>query len=167
MYAYQSLVARMLEAVRKSYWKPDAEVEETLAREYAKSVQEVGLACCDHTCNNPLLTQYTSSTLLSIPGLRPLEQGFMKALDAMKQPERTQAQARSGQTGQQEKPAAPMTGRAPDGKKTAEAKTKIIDGFEMKEAGTAAGASSAPIPWLFMLGFLVFIGLIAFGFRKR
>jgi cobaltochelatase CobN len=37
----------------------------------------------------------------------------------------------------------------------------------MKETSAAAGASSAPIPWLFMLGFLAFIGLIAWGFRKR
>jgi hypothetical protein len=31
----------------------------------------------------------------------------------------------------------------------------------------AAASAGAPIPYLFMLGFLVFVGLIAIGFRKR
>jgi len=29
------------------------------------------------------------------------------------------------------------------------------------------GGSSAPIPYLFIIGFLVFLGLIIFGWRKR
>jgi len=32
---------------------------------------------------------------------------------------------------------------------------------------TAKGGSSAPIPYLFIIGFLVFLGLIIFGWRKR
>ncbi|MBU2262490.1 MAG: cobaltochelatase subunit CobN, partial [Proteobacteria bacterium] len=168
MHAYQSLVARMLETVRKEYWKADQAIVETLAREYAESVKEAGLACCDHTCNNPLLTKFTSSTLLSVPGLRPLEQGFMKALDSMKQPDREQPQPRQGQTGQKAaSDSRAAAGRAPDGKETAAAKTKTVEGFEMKETQGAAGGSSAPIPWLFILGFLAFVGLVAFGFRKR
>ena len=102
MHAYQSLVARMLETVRKDYWKADQEVVEAIARAYAESVKEVGLACCDHTCNNPLLTKFTSSTLLSVPGLRPLEQGFMKALDSMKQPDRGQPQPSRGKRGRRQ-----------------------------------------------------------------
>jgi cobaltochelatase CobN len=42
MWAYQSVVARMLETVRKQYWKPEQKVIEKLAEEYARSVQEVG-----------------------------------------------------------------------------------------------------------------------------
>lgn len=175
MWAYQSVVARMMETVRKEYWKPDKKVVEKLAEEYAKTALEVGLACCDHTCNNPQLTAFTSSTLLSVPGLRPLAQGFMKALDDMKQPDRgkpfpTRQDRQAGKT--QKTAVNGVSGRAPDGKGQAQAKaaakTKAVEGFEMKETtAAAAGASSAPIPWLFMLGFLVFIGLIALGFRKR
>ncbi|MEQ8164318.1 MAG: cobaltochelatase subunit CobN, partial [Smithellaceae bacterium] len=96
MHAYQSLVARMLETVRKSYWKPEPAVKETLAREYAQSVREVGLACCDHTCNNPLLTKFTSSTLLSVPGLNPLESDFANAQKAIKQTATTQSAQSQG-----------------------------------------------------------------------
>ena len=74
----------MLEVVRKKYWKPEKEVIETLAKEYAESVQEVGLACCDHTCNNPSLTKFTASVLMSVPGMKPDADGLMKATKAMK-----------------------------------------------------------------------------------
>jgi Cobalamin biosynthesis protein CobN and related Mg-chelatases len=171
LWAYQSVVARMLETVRKQYWKPEHSVVETLAREYAENVREVGLACCDHTCNNPQLTRFTSSVLLSVPGLKPLHPGFMQALQTMKQPD----QGRAGQQARQ--PAAQKTaqqssmrgtgGKAPDGSGK-QAKGKQVEGFEMQESGQAAsGAASAPIPWLFMLGFAVAAGLFFAGFRKK
>lgn len=171
MWAYQSVVARMLETVRKEYWKPDRKVVETMAKEYAKSVQEVGLACCDHTCNNPQLTSYTADTLLSVPGLRPLEQGFMKALDTMKKPEQGQQPPARQQQGR--KSAKSVTqksqgakSRAPDGKEAA--KSKSVEGFEMQEVGApTSAASSAPVPWIFILGFLLAVGLVTLGFKRR
>jgi cobaltochelatase CobN len=170
MWAYQSVVARMLETVRKQYWKPEQKVIEKLAEEYARSVQEVGLACCDHTCNNPQLTEFATATLLSVPGLKPLVPGFKQALQDMKQPD-------AGKNGQKGKQSAAQTtaqptqqgasGAAPDGSgKTA--KGKQVEGFEMKEAGSQqSGAASAPIPWLFMLGFAGVAGLVSWGFRKN
>ncbi|SFM44727.1 cobaltochelatase subunit CobN [Thermodesulforhabdus norvegica] len=67
-WAYQSITARMLEAIRKGYWKADEQTKRRLAVEYARSVVEHGVACCDHTCNNPLLNQMVAS-IISIPGL--------------------------------------------------------------------------------------------------
>ena len=52
-WAYQSMTARMLEAVRKGYWAAEKTVSTKLAAEYAVNVVEKGVACCDHTCNNP------------------------------------------------------------------------------------------------------------------
>jgi len=154
MWAYQSIVARMLETVRKDYWKPDKKVIETLAKEYAESVKEVGLACCDHTCNNPLLTKFTSSVLMSVPGLKNQVQGFMKALQTVKSPESgVKSQRTESKTGNKQ--------LAPDGS------GKRVEGYEMQDVSAATGASSAPIPYLFLMGFLVFIGLIAWGFRRR
>jgi cobaltochelatase CobN len=176
MWAYQSVVSRMLETVRKEYWKPDQKVVETLAAEYAKSVQEVGLACCDHTCNNPQLTQFTSSTLLSVPGLRPLQQSFAKALDMMKKTDQGQQAKRARQSANASKVAKQADrqaakGRrnpAPDGKGDAKAKNKSVSGFEMQEAGApASGATSASIPWMFVLGFIAVVGLVLIGFRKQ
>ncbi|WP_300606292.1 cobaltochelatase subunit CobN [Methanohalophilus sp.] len=57
-YAYQSAVARMLEAVRKDYWDAPEEVVERLVEEYVESVAENGVTCCHHTCGNPLLHEY-------------------------------------------------------------------------------------------------------------
>ena len=160
LYAYQSLTARMLETVRKGYWKPDQKVVETLAREYAAAVKETGLACCDHTCNNPALTKFTASVLMSVPGLKDLAPGFRKAADAVRQagtsagkPDSLAPQAESEHI---HKP-------VPGGSKTS------VEGFEMEETAPASSspASGAPIPFLFLFGFLFFVGLVVLGFRRR
>ncbi|MDP3049531.1 MAG: cobaltochelatase subunit CobN [Thermodesulfovibrionales bacterium] len=154
MWAYQSIVARMLETVRKDYWKADKKVVETLAKEYAESVKDVGLACCDHTCNNPQLTKFTSSVLMSVPGLKAQVSGFMKALKAVQSPEsRVQSQKTESKAGNRQ--------LAPDGR------GKKVEGYEMQDMSASSGGQSAPIPYLFLIGFLVFIGLIMFGFRKK
>jgi cobaltochelatase CobN len=153
MWAYQSIVARMLETVRKGYWKPDKKVIETIAKEYAESVKEVGLACCDHTCNNPLLTKFTANVLMSVPGLKSQVKGFMKALKTVQSPESgVRSQRTESKTGSRR--------LAPDGK------GKKVEGYEMQDV-SASGSSSAPIPYLFLIGFLAFIGLIAWGFRRK
>lgn len=154
MWAYQSIVARMVETVRKDYWKPDKKVVETLAKEYAESVKDVGLACCDHTCNNPMLTKFTASTLMSVPGLKRQVQGFMKALDTIKNPEqqRSKISASQGKV---------KSNSVPGGE------VKKVEGYEMQDVSTPTGVSSAPIPYLFIIGFLAFIGLIAWGFRRK
>ncbi|MCL4536196.1 MAG: cobaltochelatase subunit CobN [Nitrospirae bacterium] len=155
MWAYQSIVARMLETVRKDYWKPDKKIIETLAKEYAESVKDVGLACCDHTCNNPMLTKFTASTLMSVPGMNAQVKGFMKALDKIQKTEDR------GQKTDTAKKATDKQSVSPDGS------GKRVEGYEMQDVSAATGASSAPIPYLFLIGFLIFIGLIAWGFRRR
>lgn len=169
MWAYQSIVARMLETVRKGYWKPDKGVIDNLAKEYAESVKEAGLACGDQTCNNPQLTKFTSSVLMSVPGLRGQEKVFMKALDVMKNPKqqvvspesRRLSGAESSSAVEQKKSSDGQTSSASDGK------SKKVEGYEMQDINSQAGASSAPVPYLFIIGFLVFVGLIALGFRRR
>ncbi|MBU1056042.1 MAG: cobaltochelatase subunit CobN [Proteobacteria bacterium] len=89
-WAYQSMTARMLEAARKGYWKADEKIKKKLAAEYAVNVVEKGVACCDHTCNNPMLNQMVVQ-IISLPGvLSPeivekfklaVEQAAGKALD--------------------------------------------------------------------------------------
>lgn len=160
MHAYQSLVARMLETVRKDYWKPNKEIVENLAIEYAASTQEVGLACCDHTCNNPLLTRFTASVLLSVPGLTAEANRFMKALDVMKNP----AQQRS-ESGREKSPQSRSSALNQKPKSAPDGTGKKVTGYEMQDI-SAMGASSAPIPYLFLAGFLIFIGLVLLGWRK-
>ncbi|MEW6620959.1 MAG: cobaltochelatase subunit CobN [bacterium] len=154
MWAYQSIVARMLETVRKNYWKPDKEVIETLAIEYADTVREVGLACCDHTCNNPLLTKFTSSVLVSVPGLSSQVQGLAKALKSIQQPN-------SPQVNNSQRTKSEVKIIVPDNK------GKAVEGYEMKNVSDSGGASSAPIPYLFITGFLAFLGLIMWGWKSK
>jgi cobaltochelatase CobN len=72
-WALQSISARMLEADRKGYWKAPEEMEKNLARTFAVSVIEKGVACCEHTCNNPMFQDYVTN-FLSLAGLLTPEQ---------------------------------------------------------------------------------------------
>ena len=65
-FAYQDMTARMLETVRKGYWKADAATEKKLLEEYVASVNQHGVGCAEHTCGNPRLQQYVMER-----GLRP------------------------------------------------------------------------------------------------
>ncbi len=67
-WALQSISARMLEADRKKYWEAPEKMKKNLAVTYAKNVIEKGVACCEHTCNNPMFQQYVTN-VLSLYGL--------------------------------------------------------------------------------------------------
>ncbi len=154
LWAYQSIVARMLEVIRKGYWQPEREVTEFLAREFAETVKEVGLACCDHTCNNPFLREFTKSVLLSIPLPKDLLATFLKAYENLKMEESTQGSS-TKHISQNEPSGVPH----PQG--------KLLEGFELEVHKTAsAGYSSAPLPYLYLLFSALFLALILFGFRK-
>jgi cobaltochelatase CobN len=169
IHSYQSIVARMLEVVRKDYWKPEAAVVEKLAEEYAVTAKEVGLACCDHTCNNPRLTAYTSNVLLSVPGLARLNGGFQQALRDMKEPASASTPAKGANQPGRQNPSPAASHRKEQARPSQAApggKTQMVEGYKMEDVG-ASPSAGAPIPYLFMLGFLVFVGLIAIGFRKK
>ncbi|MDM7202755.1 MAG: hypothetical protein P3W84_000805, partial [Thermodesulfobacteriaceae bacterium] len=122
----------------------------------AESVREVGLACCEHTCNNPMLTKFTASTLMSVPGLRGQVQDFLKALDQI------QKTVNIGQKKDFAKGTIDKRSVTPGGNR------KRVEGYEMQEiSGALGGAPSASIPYLFLIGFLIFIALISWGFRRR
>ncbi len=81
-WVWQSITARMLEAVRKEYWDADQDIRENMAAEYALNVVQQGVACCEHTCNNPLLNQMVVN-IISVPGIVSPEmvQEFKLALE--------------------------------------------------------------------------------------
>lgn len=68
--------------MRKEFWAPALPVRQELAAGYARSVIAQGVACCDHTCNNPLLHQMVVN-LISMPGvLAPdLQMRFQAAVE--------------------------------------------------------------------------------------
>ncbi|MEM4156454.1 MAG: cobaltochelatase subunit CobN, partial [Archaeoglobaceae archaeon] len=65
-YALQSIVARMLEAIRKDYWNAPEEVKVQLAKELDRLQKEYGFTCCHHTCGNIELLDFKAGILSSL-----------------------------------------------------------------------------------------------------
>ena len=80
-FAYQDITARMLETVRKGYWKADAATQKTLLEEYVASVNRHGVGCAEHTCGNPRLQQYVMEQGLRAGVPVPALEGFKQAME--------------------------------------------------------------------------------------
>ncbi len=177
-WAYQSITARMLETVRKGYWQPQPEVEKKLAAEYAVSVVEKGVACCDHTCNNPLLNQMVVS-IISLPGVMSpemvekfklaIEQAAQKSLekqvvDRKELQEKLNAPSRKSQP-EPISEALKKPAKAGDGAETVE-----VEGYKMKEVKTADDSTqvtSSGVEWLAGLVVFLIIGLAVWGAKRK
>ena len=154
LWAYQSILARMLEAIRKNYWKPERETVEKLTLEYATTVREIGLACNYLTCNNPPLTSFITNFLSSVPGGDTLSKDIIRANREIKQVN----------VAKRELPAKARTinkPSAPDGG------GKVVEGFEMQETKLSSSTSLAPIPYVFLSGFVAFVLLFLLGWKKK
>ena len=179
-WAYQSMTARMLEAVRKGYWKADDRVVKDLALQYAVSVIEKGVACCDHTCNNPLLNQMVVG-IISLPGVttpQVVEQ-FKLAIERMaKQSLKEQVACRvrlqKRLTEGFRRAAAARAKRAAAGaSKTAQAAkgkgAREVEGYKMEEIkrkDTSTKLSSSGVQWFLSLFILLIVGLFVYGVKR-
>jgi cobaltochelatase CobN len=181
-WAFQSMTARMLEAVRKNYWKADEKTNQKLAAEYALNVVEKGVACCDHTCNNPLLNQMVVQ-IISLPGvLSPevvetfklaIEQAAGKVLED--QVEERQELMKNIQAvslspshteslGDREKEQDPST-KSPQGEKA-----KTVEGYKMEDMNKAdetTDLTSSGVQWAASLFVLLILGLFVLGSRRQ
>jgi len=154
-WAHQSITARMLEAIRKDYFKADDEVRNKLAVEYARSVVEDGPDCCEHTCNNPLLNQMVVK-IISLPGVMPPEmvEKFQQAIEqALRKALAEQVKERL------------------DLQKKLNKAWETIEGYKMEEmrpkTETEAGRSPAAIEWLASLFVILIIGLAIYGAKRN
>ncbi len=57
-FAYQDIAARMIETIRKDYWKADDATRAKLISEYLDSVTTHGVNCTDVSCGNGRLLRY-------------------------------------------------------------------------------------------------------------
>ena len=57
-YAYQDITARMIETIRKDYWKADEQTRATLVKEYLTSVADHGANCTEVSCGNGRMLRY-------------------------------------------------------------------------------------------------------------
>jgi cobaltochelatase CobN len=80
-FAYQDITARMLETVRKGYWKADAATEKKLLEEYVDSVNRHGVGCAEHTCGNPRLQQYVMERGIQAGVPVPALEGFKREME--------------------------------------------------------------------------------------
>jgi cobaltochelatase CobN len=80
-YAYQDMTARMVETVRKGYWKADAATQKKLLEEYVASVNAHGASGSEITSGNPRLQKYVldEGRKAGIPV--PALDGFQKAIE--------------------------------------------------------------------------------------
>jgi cobaltochelatase CobN len=177
-WSYQSITARMLEAIRKNYWRADDTTRKKLAVEYAINVVEKGVACCDHTCNNPLLNQMVVN-IISLPGIMSpemvekfklaIEQAMGKAL-AQQVANRKNLQKRLNQ-GFRKNPLEPVskiskTVRQQEANQTPGKKTSSVEGYKMEELKSkdqTTELSSSGVEWFASLFIILIIGLFAFG----
>ncbi|HHT9130059.1 MAG TPA: cobaltochelatase subunit CobN, partial [Candidatus Brocadiaceae bacterium] len=188
-YAYQALTARILEAVRKGYWQPTEEIKQTLAKEYVETVVEYGVACCEHTCNNPAFQQYVAD-VLSVPGLvnpdtlikyaEVLKTATGKTLNERKaemdkiiQAQEVMLNKNTGQSKAKEKIA-----KVDEWKLEGEdfERTEVVKGLEMEEVKTNklvethrnASLPKSNKPWIVVAVMVGCIGFFTYGWiRKR
>ena len=83
-YSHQSAVARLIQAATKDdgkYWNADPAVLNQLVKDYVESVAQHGVACCDHTCGNPLFDKFIAGQM-SVAGITVEEQKeFLQILE--------------------------------------------------------------------------------------
>lgn len=80
-FAYQDMTARMIETVRKGYWKADAATTKKLIEEYVSSVERHGVGCSGNTCGNPRLSKFVVEQGLRSGVPVPLLEGFERAME--------------------------------------------------------------------------------------
>lgn len=180
-WAYQSMTARMLEAVRKDYWQADEKITRKLAAEYAFNVVAKGVACCDHTCNNPMLNQMVVN-IISLPGvLSPemvkkfklaVEKAAGKSLDKQVVERKNllaKLNAGVGKTNQNAQQEAQKTPDSQD-RSVGPEDSKAVEGYKMEEVNTrdeTTELSSSGIQWAASFFVLLLMGLFCWGSRRR
>lgn len=178
-WAKQSISARMLETIRKGYWQPGDKVKEKLAATYARSVVAKGVACCDHTCNNPLLNQMVVS-ILSMPGVMnpKLVADFKIAIEQAAEKSLAE-QVKERHDLQQQLTAKDIATTAPgkdainpqqqEQSKDGRQGQQQVEGYKMekvKSQDQTTEVTSSGVEWLAGLFVLFLLGLVAWGMRK-
>ena len=193
-WARQSMLARMLEAVRKDYWDASDEVIQALTAEYAESVAENGVTCCHHTCGNPTLDDYVNG-IMSVPGVVSKEIAAEYNNQVYEATYRvTQTDTIITETTEKKRSSGSNTGEAKivesgsgnqtlestagygtdlqeeSGLKSTQQQDNYVEGYEMTRETVDTESGSMTFSAVDMMGIIVALavfGLIAYGWRKR
>jgi cobaltochelatase CobN len=176
-WAFQSITGRMLEAVRKEYWAPSEEVRQRLATDYAMSVIERGIACCDHTCNNPQFNQMVMN-IISLPGVMAPElvAQFKLAVETMGkktlEDQVAEREALLKDLGDQKASADsnPLRENQQDGPQDEQSDADSVKGFKMENVDQPAeetSMSSSGVEWTISAFVLALLAIFFIGFRMK
>lgn len=80
-YAFQDMSGRLVESIRKGYWKPTQAVRDRLVREYTQSVAKHGVSCSDTVCANPKLAKAVGEWAQTAGVPVPVQQAFKRAIE--------------------------------------------------------------------------------------
>ncbi len=182
-YAKQSILARMVETIRKGYWNPSAKVKTALINEFIQSVNEYGVTCCHHTCGNLVLNQMmVTGSSLSVEQLQEyvttfgtatgqnLDLGTPGSTPQSGSPQATSVVSSSAGTSSESQPTTEVGAQdVSESQSTAEsAQTAGDDGssksYEVSEKGVSSPQSSMPI--FAILGVLILVCLLGFGYFR-
>lgn len=145
LWAYQALMTRMLEAVRKGYWKPDDAVVQDLGQKVSDLIEELQLKCTEEDCHDPILTKLVQANLVPVPA--PAAVAIASAMPAA---------AAAGQT-------SPSQAPSPEGADQAQP----VEGYAMQEVSMNMAAQMKPVtPWMQILGFLALCAALGLGFLR-
>lgn len=167
-WAQQSISARMLEADRKKYWKAPEKMKNVLSKNYAMSVIEKGVACCEHTCNNPALNQFITN-IISVAGLLTPQQLEMFKMQISKATGKKTDELET----QNNKPKESLSKKEevveqkPENVKS-ETEGKKIEGFEMvEETSDKTEVTSSGSSWVIMAIVVGILALLVFGWKRK
>ena len=166
-WAMQSISARMLEADRKKYWEAPEEMKKNLVKTYAMNVIENGMACCDHTCNNPMLQQFVAN-IISLYGLLTPEQLEQFKMVLAKATGKTQEENEAARQKVQESLKKTIKEIQQEESVKAETEGKKIEGFEMvdeKPEDTKVTASGSE--WMVMVIAVGLLALLFIGWKRK
>jgi cobaltochelatase CobN len=160
--AYQDMVARMAETVRKGYWKADAATRATLAREYIDSIQRHGVSCTEVSCGNARLLEFVLQEARKAgvaPGAianvkQALEKAMGRDIEAAASQLRDFAKSNDARETATAK-AAGAKGAAPT------VRGYVMQERQQSQSSAAAGAAASPVPLTLVFGAFVLALLFA------
>lgn len=170
-YARQSMSARMLEAVRKGFWKADASTQKELSKIYVENVVKNGVSCSYTTCDHPELQQFIKGIAITNSAIKAsdITKWVSKVESATS---KTMEEAMSQRKLEKMQALEPSPSKTQPGKvQKAKAQTTKVQGYKMteekvikeewKKAGTPAMA------WTYFLIVALQLGIVLIGGWKR
>lgn len=144
LWAYQALMTRMLEAVRKGYWEADADVVADLGQRVSELIDELQLQCSAEDCHDPILTKLVQANLVPAPVVAMVQAPSPAAAPAPDAP-------------------SPSADAAP----TETVELEQVQGYAMEEVIQQQMVEfENTTRWIQIAGFLVLCLALAWGFRR-